>query len=121
MLAAVQAAAAHPQITIAETGDGTITKAVNDTIFRDLRRAYLRQWSGLVEQAQRAGVLAAGVPPPVVRDLLLGALNSAGRAELSVAHLAVRDMPGSGTSAELLDAAGLSAGHIADAARDLAR
>ena len=40
VLAAVQAAAAaHPQITIAETGDGTISKAVNDTIFRDLRRA----------------------------------------------------------------------------------
>jgi AcrR family transcriptional regulator len=50
------------------------------TEFRDLRRAYLRQWSGLVEQAQRAGVLAAGVPAPVVRDLLLGALNSAGLA-----------------------------------------
>ena len=40
VLAAVQAAAAaHPQIKIAETGDASITKAVNDTIFRDLRRA----------------------------------------------------------------------------------
>ena len=40
VLAAVQAAAAaHPQIQMAETGDGTIDKAVNDTIFRDLRRA----------------------------------------------------------------------------------
>ena len=40
VLAAVQAAAAaHPQIQIAETGDGTINKAVNDTIFRDLSRA----------------------------------------------------------------------------------
>jgi RND superfamily putative drug exporter len=40
VLAAVQAAAgAHPQVQIAETDDGTITKAVNDTIFRDLRRA----------------------------------------------------------------------------------
>ena len=39
MLAAVQAAAtAHPQIQIAETGDASINKAVNDTIFRDLRR-----------------------------------------------------------------------------------
>jgi TetR/AcrR family transcriptional regulator, cholesterol catabolism regulator len=56
--------------------------------FRDLRRAYLRQWSGLVEQAQRAGVLTAGVPPPVVRDLLLGALNSAGRAGRPVAETA---------------------------------
>jgi hypothetical protein len=40
VLAAVRAAAgAHPQIQIAETGDGTIDKAVNDSIFRDLRRA----------------------------------------------------------------------------------
>jgi uncharacterized membrane protein YdfJ with MMPL/SSD domain len=40
VLAAVQAAAAaHPQIQIAETGDATINKAVNDTVFRDLRRA----------------------------------------------------------------------------------
>ncbi|HEX4255418.1 MAG TPA: TetR/AcrR family transcriptional regulator [Streptosporangiaceae bacterium] len=58
------------------------------TEFRDLRRAYLRQWSGLVEQAQRAGVLAAGVPPPVVRDLLLGALNSTGLAGRPVAETA---------------------------------
>jgi AcrR family transcriptional regulator len=58
------------------------------TEFRDLRRAYLRQWSELVEQAQRAGVLAAGVPPPVVRDLLLGALNSAGLAGRPVAETA---------------------------------
>jgi TetR/AcrR family transcriptional regulator, cholesterol catabolism regulator len=48
--------------------------------FRELRRAYLQQWSGLVEDAQRAGVLADGAPAPVVRDLLLGALNSAGLA-----------------------------------------
>ena len=40
MLAAVQAAAAaHPQIQIAETGDASINKAVNDTVFRDLHRA----------------------------------------------------------------------------------
>ena len=40
VLAAVQAAAAaHPQIQIAETGDASINKAVNDTVFRDLHRA----------------------------------------------------------------------------------
>ena len=39
VLAAVQAAAAaHPRIKIAETGDATINKAVNDTTFRDLQR-----------------------------------------------------------------------------------
>jgi transketolase len=50
---------------------------------------------------------------------VLAALTEAGRAELSVAHLAVREMPGSGTSAELLDAAGINASHIAAAARNL--
>jgi transketolase len=34
-------------------------------------------------------------------------------------HLAVREMPGSGTPEELLGAAGIDAAHIAAAARDL--
>jgi transketolase len=50
---------------------------------------------------------------------VVDALTAAGRADLSVVHLAVRNMPGSGTSAELLDAAGIDAAHIASAARDL--
>ena len=50
---------------------------------------------------------------------VIDALTSDGRIELAVAHLAVRDMPGSGTSAELLDAAGISADHITAAAREL--
>jgi putative drug exporter of the RND superfamily len=42
VLAAVRAAAtAHPGITIAETGDASILKAVNDTVLRDLHRAEL--------------------------------------------------------------------------------
>jgi transketolase len=50
---------------------------------------------------------------------VIDALTSDGRIELAVAHLAVREMPGSGTGAELLDAAGISAEHIAAAARQL--
>jgi transketolase len=50
---------------------------------------------------------------------VLDALTGAGPAELSVRHLAVRNMPGSGTGAELMDAAGISAAHIAAAAREL--
>ena len=38
---------------------------------------------------------------------------------LRFAHLAVRELPGSGTSEELLAAAGIDAGHIEAAARDL--
>jgi transketolase len=52
---------------------------------------------------------------------VVDALTAAGRAELSVVHLAVREMPGSGTPAELLDSAGIDAAHIAAAARGLAR
>ena len=50
---------------------------------------------------------------------VLDALTGAGRTDLAVAHLAVRDMPGSGTPAELLAASGIDAAHIADAARRL--
>ena len=50
---------------------------------------------------------------------VLDALTGAGRTDLAVAHLAVREMPGSGTPAELLAASGIDAAHIADAARRL--
>jgi transketolase len=50
---------------------------------------------------------------------VVDALTGAGRAELSVVHLAVRDMPGSGTSEELLAAAGIDASHIVAAAQGL--
>jgi transketolase len=50
---------------------------------------------------------------------VLDALTADGRTELDIAHLAVRIMPGSGTGEELLDEAGISASHIAAAARRL--
>jgi transketolase len=49
---------------------------------------------------------------------VLDAFNDAGH-PVGISHLAVRDMPGSGTAAELMEAAGISAGHIVQAARDL--
>jgi transketolase len=58
-------------------------------------------------------------PEGGVGSAVVDALTEAGRAELSIAHLAVREMPGSGTPAELMDAAGIDAQHIADAARRL--
>jgi transketolase len=45
------------------------------------------------------------------------ALLAAGRSGLSIAHLAVRDLPGSGSGRELLAWAGIDAGHIAAARR----
>jgi transketolase len=50
---------------------------------------------------------------------VLDALTGEGRADLTVAHLAVREMPGSGTGEELLAASGIDAAHIAEAARHL--
>ncbi len=55
-----------------------------------------------------------------VGDAVLAALAEAGVANLRYRHLAVREMPGSGNPAELLDAAGISAKHIVAAARELA-
>ena len=51
-------------------------------------------------------------------EAVLEALNAAGQ-PARVAHLAVRGLPGSGTPQELMAAAGISADHIAQAARDL--
>ncbi len=51
---------------------------------------------------------------------VVDALTDAGRVDLTIRHLAVFELPGSGTSEELLDAAGISADHIAAAARSLA-
>ena len=51
---------------------------------------------------------------------VVDALTGAGRADLTVRHLAVAEVPESGTSEELLDTAGISARHIAAAARGLA-
>jgi transketolase len=45
--------------------------------------------------------------------------DASGAMNLRLIHLAVKDMPGSGTPEELLDAAGISASHIADAVRQL--
>ena len=57
-------------------------------------------------------------PEGGIGGAVLEALNDAGH-PAQIAHLAVRGLPGSGTPAELMEAAGISAGHIVQAARDL--
>ncbi len=56
-----------------------------------------------------------------IGDAVLAALAEAGAMGQVVGykHLAVREMPGSGKPAELLDAAGISASHIVAAVKDL--
>jgi len=50
---------------------------------------------------------------------VVDAVTGAGRTDLAIVRLAVRQMPGSGTTRELLEASGISASHIAEAARRL--
>jgi transketolase len=52
-------------------------------------------------------------------EAVLSALAEDGTEGLHFRHLAVNIMPGSGSSAELMDAAGISASHIVGAVRDL--
>ena len=59
-------------------------------------------------------------PAGGIGGAVLEALADAGVPTLRVVHLAVTGLPGSGTPAELLDAAGISARHIVAAARRLA-
>jgi transketolase len=58
-------------------------------------------------------------PEGGIGEAVTEALLADGAQTLRVAHLAVRELPGSGTSAELLAAAGIDADHIAAAAREL--
>jgi uncharacterized membrane protein YdfJ with MMPL/SSD domain len=73
VLAAVHAAAAaHPQIQIAETGDATINKAVNDTIFRDLRRAEVLSYPiALVVLLIAFGAVVAALLPLALATLAI--------------------------------------------------
>ena len=66
----------------------------------------------------RVVVVEDHYPAGGIGSAVLDALNDAGH-PVRISHLAVRDLPGSGTPAELMEAAGISAGHIAQAARGL--
>jgi transketolase len=57
-------------------------------------------------------------PEGGIGSAVLEAFSDAGH-PARIAHLAVRGLPGSGTPAELMEAAGISAGYIVQAARDL--
>jgi transketolase len=77
---------------------------------------------GLLEAAAATGdrivVTEDHYPEGGLGSAVLDAFNEAGH-PVRISHLAVRGLPGSGTPAELMEAAGISAGHIARAARAL--
>ena len=57
-------------------------------------------------------------PQGGIGGAVLEAFNDAGH-PVRISHLAVRGLPGSGTPAELMEAAGISVGQIAEAAQAL--
>ena len=57
-------------------------------------------------------------PAGGIGSAVLDACNEAGR-PVQIKHLAVRDLPGSGTPQELMEAAGISPSQIAQAAREI--
>jgi len=77
VLAAVHAAAAqHPQIQIAETGDASISKAVNDTVLTDLHRAeYLSFPITLLVLLIAFGAVVAAVLPLGLATMSILAAN----------------------------------------------
>jgi transketolase len=60
-------------------------------------------------------------PEGGIGSAVADALLAAGQQNLHLTSLAVREMPGSGTAAELLAWAGIDAPHIAEAARKLVK
>ena len=77
---------------------------------------------GLLAAAKATGdrlvVVEDHYPEGGIGSAVLDAFNDA-RHPVHIAHLAVRDIPGSGTAQELMDAAGISAGHVVRAVRQL--
>ncbi|MFF5970374.1 transketolase [Streptomyces sp. NPDC012769] len=76
----------------------------------------------LVRAARETGALVVVEdhhPEGGIGEAVLSALASYGGERPAFAHLAVTDLPGSGTTEELLDACGISRNHIARAAREL--
>jgi len=63
--------------TIAVLGPSFPKDAAGATA-RRLRRSYVSRWAELVEEAQRAGMLAPDPDPELLRDAILGALNAVG-------------------------------------------
>ena len=88
------------------------------TCTRSSRSTPRRSLEAAAATGDRLVVAEDHYPEGGIGSAVLEAFNDAGH-PVQITHLAVRDLPGSGTPAELMDAAGISAGHIAQAARDL--
>jgi AcrR family transcriptional regulator len=58
-------------LTLRDTVDGP-----GSSTYRKLKQRYGGQWTELIDDAQRAGAIAAEADPRLVRDLLFGAMNA---------------------------------------------
>src|SRR5437867_10569429 len=111
----------HEAIRAADDVQGTINVRVIDAYFVKPIDA-----AALVDAVRATGGRLCVVEDHWVEgglgEAVLAALAESGvtREIERFVHLAVRDMPGSGKPAELLDAAGISARHIVNAIRELA-
>ncbi len=107
----------HECLTAADelAGSGIAVRVIDAYSVKPIDRA------ALLEACQATGsrlvVVEDHYPEGGLGSAVLEVLADAGVPALHVAHLAVADLPGSGTPAELLNAAGISASHIVAAAR----
>ena len=72
----------------------------------------------MAQETIRVLVVEDHHPEGGIGSAVLEAFNDAGH-PVQIVHLAVRNLPGSGTAEELMDRAGISVGHIAEAAKKL--
>jgi hypothetical protein len=92
--------------------DGEVS---DSTYAEDFAEAHPERFFEMFRSEQQLVAAAVGFSVRAV----LEALAEAGPLELSVASLAVRELPGSGSGDELMNAAGISAPRIVEAARSL--
>ncbi|MDQ2873707.1 MAG: transketolase [Actinomycetota bacterium] len=99
-------------------GSGIAARVIDAYSVKPIDRATLAEACRVT--GSRVVVAEDHYPEGGLGSAVLEALADAAVPPLQVAHLAVRGLPGSGTPAELLDAAGISSRHIVSAARRLA-
>jgi transketolase len=109
----------HNAIEACETlqGEGTNARLIDAYSVKPIDADALRE--AVRATGGRLVVVEDHWPEGGLGEAVLSALAENGVEDLRFEHLAVNNMPGSGSPDELMDAAGISASHIADAARRL--
>jgi len=109
----------HEAIKAADelAGEGISVRLIDLYSVKPIDAATLEQ--AVADTGGRLVVSEDHRPEGGVGEAVLSALG--GKTELKFKHLAVNDLPGSGKPEELMDAAGISAKHIAAAVRQLVK